>query len=163
MSPRIPPSLPRRFLIDDIGPWQKENLLVPFETFFLKNAYHPFATCGNIKCGSTGPVPMTRGIMGPSSGKTAQTRTMNHLYAASNCFQMDPTNFRSTRHLTNDKSFLGKVGMFNFQTIASEETIREPVNTFREFSAFIQRMPSHKAPGFSGIPADLFIQAPTIL
>jgi len=32
---------------------------------------------------------------------------------------------------------------------------------FREFSAFIQRIPSHKVPGFSGIPADLFKQAPT--
>jgi len=43
------------------------------------------------------------------------------------------------------------------------ETIREPVNTFREFSQFIQRMPSHKAPGFSAVPADLFKQAPAPL
>jgi len=36
------------------------------------------------------------------------------------------------------------------------ETIQEPVSTFRKFSQFIQRIPSHKAP----VPADLFIQAP---
>jgi len=50
--------------------------------------------------------------------------------------------------------------MFDFRTIASEETIREPVTTFREFSQFIARMPSHKAPGFSEVPAALFKQAP---
>jgi len=50
--------------------------------------------------------------------------------------------------------------MFDFRTIASGETIREPVTTFREFSQFIARMPSHKAPGFSEVPADLFKQAP---
>jgi len=35
------------------------------------------------------------------------------------------------------------------------------VNTFRKFSLFIQRIPSHKSPRFSGIPADLFKQGPT--
>jgi len=39
------------------------------------------------------------------------------------------------------------------------ETIQEPVNTSVEFAQFIQRMPSHKAPGFSAVQADLFKQA----
>ena len=76
---------------------------------------------------------------------------------------MDPTNFCSTRYLTKDQSFLDKAGIFKFRTIAAGETIREPVQTFQELLAFIQRMPSHKAPGFSGIPADSFKQAPTSL
>ena len=50
--------------------------------------------------------------------------------------------------------------IFDFRTIASGETIRDPVTTFREFSQFIARMPSHKDPGFSEVPADLFKQAP---
>jgi len=54
---------------------------------------------------------------------------------------------------------LDKAGIFDFQTIASGETISEPVTIFREFSQFIARMPSHKAPGFSEVPADLFQQA----
>jgi len=29
-----------------IGPWKGENQLVGIETFFQKNAYHPYATCG---------------------------------------------------------------------------------------------------------------------
>jgi len=72
----------------------------------------------------------------------------------------DPTNFRSNRHHTRDRTFLDKAGIFDFRTIAPGETIREPVTTFREFSQFIARMPSHKAPGFSEVPADLFKQAP---
>jgi len=55
---------------------------------------------------------------------------------------------------------MDKAGIFDFRTIASGETIREPVNTFREFSQFTHRMPSHKASGFSLVPADLFKQAP---
>jgi len=72
----------------------------------------------------------------------------------------DLINFRSTRHLTKDITFLDKAGIFDFQTIAIGETIRELVNTFKEFSQLIQRMPSHKAPGFWAVPADLFKQAP---
>jgi len=88
------------------------------------------------------------------------TRSIEHFCEGETCFRTDPTNFRSTRHLTKDRTFLEKAGTFEFRTIAIEETIREPVNTFREFSQFIQRMPSHKAPGFSAVPADLFKQTP---
>jgi len=71
---------------------------------------------------------------------------------------MDPTNLRSTTHLTKDKSFLDRAGIFDFRTIAEGETIGEAVNTFHAFSS---SMPSDKAPGFSGIPANLIKQAPT--
>jgi len=33
-----------RSLIYDIGPWKEKNLLAEFESFFQKNANHPFAT-----------------------------------------------------------------------------------------------------------------------
>jgi len=41
-----PLDLGTRSLIYDIGPWKGENLLAGIESFFQKNAYHPFATCG---------------------------------------------------------------------------------------------------------------------
>ena len=82
------------------------------------------------------------------------TRSIEHFCEGETCFRTDPTNFRSTRHLTKDRTFLQKAGTFEFRTIAIEETIREPVNTFREFSQFIQRMPSHKAQGFSAVQAE---------
>jgi len=46
-----PLDLAARSLIYDLGPWKGENLLVGIESFFQKNAYHPFATCGNPDCG----------------------------------------------------------------------------------------------------------------
>jgi len=88
------------------------------------------------------------------------TRSIEHFCEGETCFKTDPTNFRSTRHHTRDRTFLDKAGIFDFRTIASGETIREPVTTFREISQFISKMPSHKAPGFSEVPADLFQQAP---
>jgi len=54
-----PLDLGTRSLIYDIGPWKGENLLAGIEIFFQKNAYHPFATCGNLECGKTGPIPMS--------------------------------------------------------------------------------------------------------
>jgi len=50
-----PLDLGTRSLIYDIGPWKGENLLAGIESFFQKNAYHPFATCGNPNCGKAGP------------------------------------------------------------------------------------------------------------
>jgi len=125
-----------------------------------KNAYHPFATCGESECGKTGPIPLSRVIESVTPEQIFLTRSIEHFCEGETCFKADPTNFRSTRHLTKDSTFLDKAGIFDFRKIAIGETIREPVNTFREFSQFIQRMPSHKAPGFSAVPADLFKQAP---
>jgi len=157
-----PPSdLGTRSLIYDMGPWKEENLLTGIESFFQKNAYHPFATCGNSKCGKTGPIPLSTSTPSTNPEQTPPTRSMEHFCEGKTCFTTDPTNFRSNRRHTRDRSFLDKAGIFNFRTIAPGETIREPVNTFREFSQFIARMPSHKAPGFSGVPADLLKQAPT--
>jgi len=36
-----------------------ENLLVGIETFFQRNAYHPYATCWDSECGKTGPIPLS--------------------------------------------------------------------------------------------------------
>ena len=166
MLPRLqatqnpPLDLGTRSLIYDIGPWKGENLLVGIETFFQKNAYHPFATCGNSECGKTGPIPMSTTAHNTTSEQPLPTRSIEHFCEGETCFTTDPTNFRCTRHHTRDRTFLDKAGIFDFRTIASGETIREPVTTFREFSQFISRMPSQKAPGFSEVPADLFKQAP---
>ena len=149
------PDLGTRSLIYDTGPWKGENLLAGIEIFFQKNAYHPFATCGNSECGRTGPIPMSTITNSTTSEQTLPTRSIEHFCEGETCFETDPTNFRSTRHSTRDTTFLDKAGIF----IASGETIRAPVTTFREFSQFIARMSSHKASGFSEVPADLFKQA----
>jgi len=88
------------------------------------------------------------------------TRNIEHFCEGETFFKTDPTNFCSTRHSTREGTFLDKAGIFDFWTIASGETIRDPVFTFRIFSRFISRMPSHKAHGFWKEPADLFKQAP---
>jgi len=54
-----PLDLGTRSIIYDIGPWKGENLLAGIETFFQKNAYHSFATCGNPNCGKAGPIPLS--------------------------------------------------------------------------------------------------------
>ena len=155
-----PLDLETRSLIYDIGPWKGENLLSGIESFFQKNAYHPFATCGNPNCGKTGPIPLSITTDNTKPQQTLPTRSIKHFCDGDTCFTTDPTNFRSNRHHTRDRTFLDKAGIFDFRTIAPGETIREPVTTFREFSQCIARMPSQKAPGFSGVPADLFKQAP---
>jgi len=155
-----PLDLGTRSLIYGIGPWKGENLLVGIESFFQKNAYHPFATCGNSECGKAGPIPLSTTAHNTHPEQTLPTRSIEHFCDGDTCFTTDPTNFRSNRHHIRDRTFLDKAGIFDFRTIASGETIREPVTTFREFSPFIARMPSHKAPGFSEVPADLFKQAP---
>jgi len=154
-----PLDLGTRSLIYDIGPWKGENLLAGIETFFQKNAYHPFATCGNSECGKAGPIPMSTTAHN-THPEPLSTRSIEHFCEGETCFTTDPTNFRSNRHHTRNRTFLDRAGIFNFRTIANGETIREPVTTFREFSQFIARMPSHKAPGFSEVPTDLFKQAP---
>jgi len=107
-----------------------------------------------------GPIFMSTTAYNTTSEQPLPTRNIEHFCEVETCFKTDPTNFRSTRHHTRDRTFLDKAGIFDFRTIASGETIRESVTTFREFSQFISRMPSHKAPGFSEVPADLFTQAP---
>jgi len=129
-----PLDLGTRSLIYDIGPWKGENLLAAgIGIFFQKNAYHPFATCGNSECGKTGPIPMST-IANTTSEQLLPARSIEHFCEGETCFTTDPTNFRSTRHHTRDRTFLDKAGIFDFRTIASGETIREPVTTFREFS-----------------------------
>jgi len=142
--------------------WKGENLLAGIEIFFQKNAYHPFATCGYLECGKTGPIPMSYITDNTTSEQPLPTRSVEHFCEGETCFRTDPTNFRSTRHLTRDRTFLDKAGIFDFRTIASGETVQEPVTTFREFSQFIFRMPSHKAYGFWEVPADLFKQDPAL-
>jgi len=155
-----PLDLGTRSLIYDIGPWKAKNLLAGIESFFQKNAYHSFATCGNPNCGKAGPIPLFTTTHNTNPAQTLPTRSMEHFCDGDACFTTDPTNFRSNRHHTSDRTFLDKAGKFDFRTIAPGEKIREPVTTFREFSQFIAQMPSHKAPRFSEVSADLFKQAP---
>ena len=152
---QYPLTLNTRSLIYDTGPWENENSLVGIETFFQRMLTTPSPHVGTQAAqrlalylcpDSLWPQPQDN-LLWPEV-------YINNFCEATNCFQLDPTNFCSTRYLTKDQSFLDKAGIFKFRTIAAGETIREPVQTFQELLAFIQRMPSHKAPGFSGIPAD---------
>jgi hypothetical protein len=45
-----PPEIGSRSLVYNPGPWKGDNLLTGIESFFQKNAYHPFAICGNPDC-----------------------------------------------------------------------------------------------------------------
>ena len=132
-----PPELGSRSLVYDLGPWKGENLLAGIEFFFQKNAYHPFATCGNLECGKTGPIPLSTISHKPHPEQTPPTRSIQQFCDEDTCFTTDPTNFRSNRHHIRDRTFLDKAGIFDFRTIPIGETIREPVTTFREFSQFI--------------------------
>jgi len=118
-----PPDLGTGSLIYDTGPWKGENLLAGFEIFFQKNAYHPFATCGNLECGRIFPVPIFTITNSTTSEQTLPTRSIEHFCEGENFFKTDPTNFGGTLHSTKDRTFLDKAGIFNFQTIASGETI----------------------------------------
>jgi len=106
-----------------------------------------------------GPIHISTTTNNTNSEQTLPTRSIEHFCDGDTCFTTDPTNFRSNRHYIRDRTVLDKAGIFDFRTIASGETIREPAPTFREFSQFITRIPSHKAPGFSEVPEDLFKQA----
>jgi len=112
-----------RSLIYDIGPWKGENLLAGIESFFQKNTYHPFATCGNSNCGKAGPIPLSTTTHNTNPEQTLPTRSKEHFCDGDSFFTTDPTNFRSNRHHTRDRTFLDKVSIFDFRTIAPGETI----------------------------------------
>jgi len=114
-----PQDLGTRSLIYDTGPLKGENLLAGIEIFFQKNVYHPFAICGYSECGKTGPIPMSHITDSTTFEQPFPTRSIE----GETCFRTDPTNIRSTRHLTRDRTFLDKAGIFDFRTIARGETI----------------------------------------
>ena len=111
-----PLDLGTRSLIYDIGLWKGENLLTGIETFFRKNAYHPFATCGNSDCGKAGPIPISTVTTAHNihQEQTLPTRRIEHFCDGDTCFTTDPTNFRSIRHHIRDRTFLDKAGIFDF-------------------------------------------------
>jgi len=90
-----PLDLGTRSLIYDIGPWKGENLPAGIETFFQKNAYHPFATRGNLECGKAGPIPMSTTAHNTHPEQPLSTRSIEHFCEGETCFTTDPTNFRS--------------------------------------------------------------------
>jgi len=118
-----PPEIGSRSLVYNIGPWKGDNLLAGIESFFQKNAYHPFTICGNLECGKTGPIPLSTTSHKPHPEQTPPTRNIEHFCDGNTCFKIDPTNFRSNRHHTRDRTFLDKAGIFDFRTIPSGETI----------------------------------------
>ena len=65
-----PPSdLGTRSLIYDMGPWKGENLLTGIESIFQKNAYHPFATCGNSNVVKRDLYPYPQQLPAPTRNK----------------------------------------------------------------------------------------------
>ena len=118
-----PPEIGSRSLVYNFGPWKGDNLLAGIESFFQKNAYHPFAICGNPECGKTGPIPVSTTSHKTHPEQTPPTRSIEHFCDGETCFKIDPTNSRSNRLHTRDRSFLDKAGIFDFRTIPSGETI----------------------------------------
>jgi len=114
VTKKPPLDLGTRSLIYDIGPWKGENLLAEIEIFFQKNAYHPFATCGNSDCGKAGPIPLSTIANNTTSEQPLPTRSIEHFCEGETCFKTDPTNFCSTRHHTRDRTFIDKAGIFDF-------------------------------------------------
>jgi len=76
VTQKAPLDLGTRSLIYDTGPWKGENLLAGIEIFFQKNAYHPFATCGNSECGKTCPIPMSTIANNTTSEQPLPTRSL---------------------------------------------------------------------------------------
>jgi len=95
-----PLDIGRRSLIYDTGPWKRENLFAGIESFFQKNAYHPFATCENPDCGKAGPIPISVTTHNTNPDQTLPTRSIEHFCDGDTCFTNTPTNFRSNRHHT---------------------------------------------------------------
>ena len=90
-----PLDLGTRSLIYDIGPWKGEDLIAGIESFFQKNAYHPFATCGNLDCGKAGPIPMSTTAHNTCPDQAPPTRSIEHFCDGDTCFTTDSLNFRS--------------------------------------------------------------------
>jgi len=109
-----PLDLGTRSLIYDTGLWKGENLLAGIDIFFQKNAYHPFATCGNLECGRTGPIPMSTITNSTTSEQTLPTRSIEHFGEGETCFKTDPMNLRRTRHSSRDRTFLDKAEISDF-------------------------------------------------
>jgi len=90
-----PPDLGTRSIIYDLGPWKGENLLTGIESVFQKIAYHPFAACGNSKCGKAGPIPLSTTTHSTNLEQILPTRNMEHFCDGDTCFSTDPTNFEA--------------------------------------------------------------------
>ena len=69
-------SLPMSIVVSE-GPWKGENMVTAAESFFQKNAYHPFATCSK---GHTNPMPMTRVVQSVTTEgcKPEMQRELHH-------------------------------------------------------------------------------------
>jgi len=151
-------SLPLSIVVST-GPWKGENMVTAAESFFQTNAYHPFAVCSK---GHTNLMPMTKVVQSGTivnEGPTMQ-RELHHFCQHRDCMSMDAGHFRSNRQEVKDTAFLEDKGVFSFRTIPHHESIRGPVNTFREFSRYVARMSDRKAAGKDMLPADLFKRAP---
>jgi len=109
-----PLDLGRRSLIYDIGLWKGENLLAGIDSFFQKNAYNPFATCGKPNCGKAGSIHKSITTHNTNPEQTLPTRSIEHFCDGDTCFKTDPTNFLSNRHHTRNRTFLDKAGIFDF-------------------------------------------------
>ena len=151
-------SLPLSIVVSK-GPWKGDNMVTAAESFFQTNAYHPFAVCSK---GHTNPMPMTKETRAEPTAKGGPTmqRELHHFCHHKECMCMDAEHFRSNRQEVKDTAFLVDKGIFSFRTIPQYESIKGPVNTFREFSRYVAKMSDRKAAGKDMLPADLFKRAP---
>ena len=109
-------SLPLSVMVSK-GPWRGENMVTAAESFFQKNAYHPFAMCST---GHTNPMPMSKVGMSKRSeaDSSVKRRELHHFCQHRDCMSMDAEHFRSNRNDIKDTDFLTDRGVFAYRTIS---------------------------------------------
>ena len=157
--PNAPPSTSDRpVLLQSSGPWTDQNLLAAVESFFQKNAYHPFATCH--RCGMRGPIPITQRTAehsdtGEAPPRVHINRTLHHLCPT--CMQF--TDFRHNKDSLRDMSFLVDRNIFKERVIPPGETLQGAL-TRTAFDRYLSRLASRKKHGPDDIPTEVLKFAP---
>ena len=154
-------------LVYEDGPWQGENLMFVVESFFQSNARGAFASCP--KCASNRPVTLTYCPPAPPSehahplhgadagGQQGGSSHRRLLHFCEPC--MDFVDFRHNRTEVGDMAWMDEAKIFDFHTIPLGERLMGPT-TDRHFQRVLSRLPSRKAPGKDGIPAEILKNAP---
>ena len=154
-------------LVYEDGPWQGENLRFVVESFFQSNARGAFASCP--QCASNRPVTLTCCPPAPPSehahphhgadagGQQGGSSHRQLLHFCEPC--MDFVDFRHNRTEVKDMAWMDEAQIFDFHTIPLGERLMGPT-TDMHFQRVLSRLPSRRAPGKDGIPAEILKNAP---
>ena len=137
------------------------------ESFFQSNARGAFASCP--KCASNRPVTLTYCPPAPPSehahplhgadagGQQGGSSHRRLLHFCEPC--MDFVDFRHNRTEVKDMAWMDEAQIFDFHTIPLGERLMGPT-TDMHFQRVLSRLPSRRAPGKDGIPAEILKNAP---